>query len=138
MKRILAMAALTLLASVGCGGSDSTSPQETVSGTYSLQTVNGSPPPTTLFTSVEYKLEIMASTYTLKSDGKYANAATFRETINGTTTTGTDNNAGTWTVTGTTIVLVDADTPTDKISGTISGGKMTLTDQGMTAVWQKQ
>jgi hypothetical protein len=130
MRRFVALLAFAALAACG----DSTSP-DSVTGTYTLRTVNGSPLPYPVLQSSADTIEITSDMISLNDGGKFAELGTARSTQNGVVTTSTIADAGTYTVTGTAIILVSAQF--GSISGSVSGGTLTRTTQGLVAVFQK-
>lgn len=87
-RRAALSCALAMLVTVtGCGGDEAPNAPESITGTYTLRTVNGSPPPVTLgeYTdeSGSYKLEVLGGSITLEQGGSYRENHTFRETIDG-------------------------------------------------------
>ena len=132
MRRFVVLLAFAALAA--CGGDSSTSPA-TVPGTYTLRSINGSPLPAILVQIGTFKYEVTADVIILNDGGTYTESGSDRTTENGVVTTSTFTDAGTYTLTGTAITL---DSPqTGSISGAVSGGTMTLTLEGLAAVYSK-
>ena len=133
MRRI---AALLVLATVlGCGGDSSTSPADTtVSGTYTLRTVNGIPLPFTVLQSDSLKFEIIGDAFTLKDDKTWSEAGMTRTTDAGQVSTDAIADSGTYVLRGSTVTLISANGSTD---GTLSGGKLTLVNDAVVAIYQK-
>lgn len=132
---LLGLMAVTL-AMGGCGDDDDGTGPSGVAGTYTLRTVNDQALPYTLYEDESYKIEIMASELTINSGGTWRETATFRETELGTPATSTQTVTGTYTRTGNTIVLADADS--DTITGTIQGdGALVIAGNGLTARYTK-
>jgi hypothetical protein len=131
---VLAMALTTTLTAGGC--SDSTSPGNSLSGTYTLRSVNGQPLPAT-FASPGYSLEVLSGRIDLDAQGNYSGTTTYRETYTGQQPdTYTDTILGYWTLSGNQITLVDTQTG-DQYFGTVSGNDITLTDGSITEVFSK-
>jgi hypothetical protein len=135
MRRLIALAlALTVVA---CGSDDSTAPSNSsIAGTWSLQTINGSPLPFTL-APAPTKIEILSATAIINSNGTWTSSSQTRTTLGTqapTTTTETDN--GTYTISGSTIALRSSDGTVE--SGTISGNTFTQVESGFTFVFKKQ
>src|SRR5213595_3608321 len=78
-KLLLACAAV---ATLGCGGGDSTGPAASVEGTWNLQTVNGSALPFTaaFVSSPLYRFEILGDQVIVDADGTFTEYTTSRET----------------------------------------------------------
>jgi hypothetical protein len=133
MRRTLFIFALTALAA--CSGDSSTDPNASVAGTYTLRTVNGSPLPYIILQSGANKYEITDDAISLTDGGTWTEIGHDRTTTNGQVTTSSITDAGTYTRNGTAITL---NSPTNgPISGSVSGGTLTLTDLGVAAVYAK-
>jgi hypothetical protein len=132
MRRFVAL--LVFATAVACGG-DSTSPSATVSGTYTLQNVNGSQLPFTVFDVGTEKYEILTDAVILNEGGTWTESGTDRSTVSGQVTTSTITDAGTYTLNGTAITFVSAQSGTT--NGSVGSGTLTITDQGIVAVYQK-
>jgi len=135
MRRFLT---LTLaLAIVACGSDSSSAPSNaSVAGTWTLQTVNGSPLPFTLASSPA-KLELLSYVVTVTSNGTWTSAQSIRTTFNGQATTATTTDAGTYTLSG-NAVAIQSSSSTTVLAGTVSGNTLTLAQPGLTFVFQKQ
>jgi hypothetical protein len=131
---VLLIAAATLPA---CG--DSTGPGlglGTPTGTYTLRTVNGSQLPFTLEASSTATVVLVGDVLTLQDGGRLTESFTLRITQNSATTTETGTASGVWTVTGTAVTLTfDDEGPI--LSGTLSGGVMTIVDSGLSLVYRR-
>lgn len=133
MRRLVAL--LALAAAVACGGDSSTSPSATVSGSYSLRTVNGSPVPYTVIQIGADKYEIVSDVVTLNEGGTWSETGTDRTTQNGQVTNGTITDNGTYTLNGTAITLVSTQSGT--VNGAVGAGTLTVTAEGVVLVYQK-
>lgn len=122
--------AALVVALVACGGDKSTGPQS-VTGTYSLRTVNGGNPPAVVYQDAQAKLEVLDGTVTLAADNTWTGTLGARLTDFTTTPNqvlskpGLALSGGTYTVTGGSITLND---PQDQLtfSGTVSNGSMSV------------
>lgn len=133
MRRlVLALSAASLLA---CG--DSSGPISNPVGTWNLSTINGSALPFRLDDQPGYRLEILRDVFVADADGTFTGATTFRETINGTPSTYDEPNNGTWSQTGNTVTVTPSD-GTASSTATISGDKITLSEQGFVSVYRRQ
>lgn len=138
MRNVLIMPLIfvaMLLASCG----DSTGPGNTgaagVTGTYTLQTVNGSQLPYTVVQVGENKFEATAGRVTLNGDRTFSASITFRETENGITTTTTESDSGTYTQNGTALNFTYADGTTD--TAALNGNTLTIAAQGIALVFRR-
>lgn len=134
LARITA-AALIAVASACGGDSDGITEVASVSGTYSLQSVNGAPLPFVFFDDGEYKLEVTGASYTLTSTGTFSNTATYRETENGVISTSTETVMGSYSVSAGTVTFIDTDGET--VTGSLSGNTLQFSEDGLTAVFAK-
>lgn len=137
-KILISTIAATVIAIAGCGGGDSTAPTATVAGTYDLKTVNSAVLPFLAQNDASGKIEVLADTYNLTENGTYTNPTQVRITFPGSPPSVevlTSN--GTWTSSGNSITLTSSDDPTDKVSGAIASGTMTLTAPGFVLVYQR-
>jgi hypothetical protein len=137
---VLAMVLATTLTVAGC--SDSTGPQEALSGTYTLRSVNGSSSSPWLITSnASYTDEVLSSTISLDAQGNYSGTTIWRTTNAGAPPfTTKDEITGYWTLSGSTITLTDTTNPQYPVyyNGTISGSTITIIDPAVaTEVYSK-
>ena len=136
MRRFTVLLALAAVAS--CGGDSSTSPSVSVSGIYSLQTVNGAALPYTQPQDVYDKFEFLSDVRILSDSGTFTETYTNRQTQNGVATTFSRTVTGTYTVVGGGITFFH---PEGNESGSVGAGKLTLrspADGIVAAVYQKE
>jgi hypothetical protein len=134
MRRlVLALSAASLLA---CGDSSGPGVSSAI-GTWNLVSVNGSPLPyTVVLIQPTYRLEVLSDVFVATANGTFTETFTTRETENGTVTTTTETDNGTWSQTGNTVTIVYSDATTS--TATISGNTITLSEQGLVLVYQRQ
>jgi hypothetical protein len=82
MRRPMAVLLLALVLPLAAC-SDGTSPEESINGVYTLQTVNGINLPWVAFEASAGKVEVVSGSVTLRSDGSFTDLTTFRITENG-------------------------------------------------------
>jgi len=135
MRRIVP---LVLCLALACGGDSTTSEPTTASlaGTWSLQTINGIPLPFVIAQTATTKAEVLSDIVTATAAGTYTEVTQTRTTVNGQATTTTDNDAGTYTISGNTVVIRSSDGST--ANGTISGSTFTITTSGVAFQFKKQ
>jgi len=124
MRRTLATAALALLtlAAGACGGDDdSTGPNGSIAGTYTLRTVNGSPPPITLLEFQDYKVEVTAASVVMNANNTFSATSTFRETDAGEVTTSNSVCTGTYAVSGSTVTFTEPESTNEDCGGSYTG-----------------
>lgn len=93
------LAMLLLVAAVACGGG-STEPTTTVSGTFTLRTINGLPLPQSIYSSPDASLSISSGTLTLGSDRTYTLVEHEHVVVSGSATDDDYTESGTFTVSG--------------------------------------
>lgn len=135
MRRYLWCAVAIVVAGAGCG--DSTGPGS-VSGTYTLRTIDGFDLPLALpidlacevllspaVCNESVRIEVRSGTVVLSSDSTY-NIQTLirRHVASGANTDVTSNLRGVWSLQGSQIALVD--TLDTQRSGTLAGGTLTI------------
>jgi hypothetical protein len=98
------LALLLLAAAVACGGS-STEPTTTVSGTFTLRTINGSPLPQSIYSDPDASLSINSGTLTLGSDRTYTLVEEEHVVVSGSATDDVYSESGTFTVSGNNLEL---------------------------------
>ena len=125
MRRLIpALLAGLVLSATACGGGDSSGPAS-IAGTYTLQTVNNAPLPFTTSEDATYKAEILSWVVTLNEDKSYSFVARGQSTDNGQTTVNTITSTGTYTVSGSTVDMLD---PVDNsnLTATVAGNTLTM------------
>lgn len=141
MRRPLATVALTVavVAAIACGGSGgpTTPTPASVAGTWNLQSVNGQGLPYILVQSGANKVEWTADQLLVGAGGTFTQTSTFRVTTNGQVATQTAGDAGTYTLTGTNVTFVFASDGSSG-AGTLSGKTLTVSETGLSLVYEKQ
>ena len=125
MRRLTAGLFAVALSLAACSSSDATSPTTSVTGTYTLKSVNG----TTLPYVFTPSLTLTSDLLTMDANGNYTDAATYS---NGTTST----EQGTYSYNNGAITFNDI---TDGVvyQGSLSGSVLTEISSGYTEVFQK-
>ena len=130
MRRLrpLGFAAFTL-ALVSCGSSDPTAPGVSLTGTYTLQTVNGS----TLPYTTQNGALLVGDQLTINGDGSYFDVAQYAAPNGGTVS---QTESGTYANNNGAIVFYDQ---TDNITyqGSLSGSVLTEVVAGLTEAYRK-
>jgi len=135
MRRFAAL--LALAAVVSCGGETPTSPSVSLSGTYTLQTVNGMSLPYTYPQDTYDKFEFLSDVRVLSDSGTFTETYTNRQTENGQATTFTRTSTGTYTAVGGGITFFH---PEGAEFGSVGVGTLTIrsVSAGVVALYQKQ
>jgi len=127
--------ALAIVVAAGaCGSNDSTSPTLDASGSWNLQTINGSALPVIIGSGTQ-AVTVLASTLTISANGNYNEVVTLRPV--GTTTNTTFTEIGTWSFTNGVVTFNDQ---TDAVTytGSVSGNTLTENTAGFVSVYARQ
>jgi hypothetical protein len=116
------------LTATACGGGDSTAPAS-IAGTYTLQTVNNAALPFTTSEDETYKAEILSWVVTLNANNTFSHVFQGRSTDNGTVSVNTITGSGTYTISGSTVDMIDA-SDNSHLQATVSGSTMTIVIDG--------
>lgn len=130
MRRLAVSALFASVLAVSACGDGPTGISGSAEGTWFLQTINGTPPPFTIVSITDYRVEVMGGVLDLHADGTYTNTYTYRETENGVATTIEETDFGTYFRSGSTITLEDDEGFTAQ--ATISGDQLTINEGGFT------
>jgi hypothetical protein len=109
---------------IGTGGGGNTS----AVGTYALQTVNSAPPPTVLVWPGVDRFELLDDRMVL-ADSSWTEIGHARETVNGVVNISTLVDAGTYTVSGSTITfrITSPGSNVTSFQGTLNGNSLVFT-----------
>jgi hypothetical protein len=136
MRRLLSLA--LVFAAIACGSDDSTAPtQASVAGTWTLQTVNGSPLPFTLASSPA-KIELLSYVVNVSSNGTWTSSEQLRTTIGTSATTNTTTDGGTYTLSGNAVAITSNTAGSTPQAGTITGNTLALSQSGFIFIFTKQ
>ena len=127
---------LLALGTAGCSSDDSTGPDISVDGTWTLQTVNGSNLPYVVAQAGNDKVEVTADVLTVAS-GAFTELTTIRVTSGGAVTTQSIPDAGTYSINGTAVTFTfqsDGSTGT----GTLNENSLIVVTQGLSLLYRKQ
>jgi hypothetical protein len=124
MRRFL-LAGLAMLL-VACGGDKATGP-ETLSGTYTLRTVDGKTVPAVVFEDSQERDEVLSGSITLSSDKSWSGIRAVRATdlTSSQVFPQTFPIGGTYAVSGGSITLTDTANQL-LLSGSVGGGTLTI------------
>jgi hypothetical protein len=135
MRKSFAVTALLFFAA--CGGSygSSTVPSTSVAGTYTLRTVNGLALPYIVSQTGPSKVEVVDDAFTLNDSGTWTESGHRRNTVSGQVTTTATADAGSFTISGTTITM--SSLTTGALYGSVASGTLSLTEQGALFVYMR-
>lgn len=126
---------LVVALSLACSD-DGVTGSSTVTGTYTLRTINGSPLPYTVPGSGAVKTEILSDAITLFQGGTFGRVRDSRVTDNGQVLFRSETETGSYTLLGTSITLNSIVTGKPTLA-TINGNIMTIVEPGATSVFSK-
>ena len=125
MRKLIGSILLAMV--VACGGDKATGPNASITGNYTLRTVNGNTVPAVVFQNTTEKEELTAGNINLNADRTWSGALSLRSTnlTNGATATLSLPANGTYTNNNGSITLTDASDNT-QLTGTVGGGTLTI------------
>lgn len=125
MRWVLGSALLAML--VACGGDKATGPNTSVTGNYTLRTVNGINVPAVVFQNATEKDELTAGNINLNADKTWSGSLSARATnlTTGAMATVSVPANGTYTTNNGSITLTDA-SDNSQLTGTVGGGTLTI------------
>ncbi len=126
---------LAMLVSVGCFDDYSTG-VGTVTGTYTLRTINGSALPYTINVNATTQKEVIDDMITLFSGGSYSRTQHANIKVNGQTTSQTNTESGAYALVGTSVTLNPSPSGQSTVT-TIDGRTMTIVESGITWTFMK-
>jgi len=118
---------------IGCVGGGIVG-SSTVTGVYTLRSINGSPLPYAISTTSTGKTEVIDDAITLYEGFTFAESIQTRITVNGQATDQTNDTSGAYTLLGNSITLVING---QQRAGTIDANAMTFVNAGLTSVFKK-
>lgn len=131
MRKVLLASALVILAACDSGVTGIT----TVTGNWSLRTVNGSALPFTVSGSGANKTEIIDDVYTLFEGFTFSETIHRRVTTNGQESTVTVTETGSYSLFATSVTITHNNGAVRR--GLIEGNTMTIVEAGMTSAYRK-
>ena len=134
MRKLIGSILLAMV--VACGGDKATGPNASITGNYTLRTVNGNAVPAVVFQNTTEKDELTAGNINLNADRTWSGALSLRSTnlTNGATATLSVPANGTYTNNNGSITLTDA-RDNSQLTGTVGGGTLTIVgDTGLGAL----
>jgi hypothetical protein len=132
---VLALIAMVTLSS--CAEKGPTLAEISLTGVYTVRTVNGNNLPVVLTGSGTTTIELVSSTLTLNANGSYTDMGTLRHTSAGVVTMGPNNDAGTYTFANGTIRFASTVNAGSILNGTPGTNTITIVSQGMTIVYRR-
>jgi len=125
MRKLICFALLAGL--IACGGDSATGPNASITGNYTLRTVNGNSVPAVVFQDAQVKEEVTAGNINLNADKTWSGSLSARATnlTNGATATVSVPANGTYTTNNGSITLTDA-SDNSQLVGTVGGGTLTI------------
>jgi len=134
MKKLIAMLALATL--VACGDNSTNPNTDSISGTYTLQTINGSQIPYTV-SNGSTSTTLTSDVLTVADNGSWSEIITYRQTVNGTTSNGTESDSGTWSRSGTSVNFYSNVYQSTSYAGSYSNNTLSMSDGSLNYVWTR-
>ena len=134
MRKLIGSILLAMV--VACGGDKATGPNASITGNYTLRTVNGNTVPAVVFQNTTEKEELTAGNINLNADRTWSGSLSLRSTnlTNGATATLSLPANGTYTNNNGSLTLTDA-SDNSQLTGTVGGGTLTIVgDTGLGAL----
>ena len=125
MRKLIGSILLAMV--VACGGDKATGPNASITGNYTLRTVNGNAVPAVVFQNTTEKDELTAGNINLNADRTWSGSLSLRSTnlTNGATATLSLPANGTYTNNNGSLTLTDA-SDNSQLTGTVGGGTLTI------------
>ena len=125
MRKLIGSILLAMV--VACGGDKATGPNASITGNYTLRTVNGNAVPAVVFQNTTEKEELTAGNVNLNADRTWSGSLSLRSTnlTNGATATLSLPANGTYTNNNGSLTLTDA-SDNSQLTGTVGGGTLTI------------
>ena len=134
MRKLIGSILLAMV--VACGGDKATGPNASITGNYTIRTVNGNTVPAVVFQNTTEKEELTAGNINLNADRTWSGSLSLRSTnlTNGATATLSLPANGTYTNNNGSLTLTDA-SDNSQLTGTVGGGTLTIVgDTGLGAL----
>ena len=136
MKRILMLAFAAALTIGASACQDTTSPGAVLSGTYTLQSINNSPPPVTLYQDVTGGTQVLSGQIEINRDGTFTDVVTYRDFSPNGLAGAPYNDViyGTWALSGNTLQFYDSNDPSNRYYATVNGSQLIFLNSTTTGV----
>jgi hypothetical protein len=137
MRKSVLLGIVVALAACGRDEPGPTAPTPAiVSGSYTLETVDGQALPFLVLDLGAYKAKLASATLNLKADKTYSFAFGIRIEDSGNVRTTSDDDAGTWSISNRGVTLVSNEGSFTR-TGTVSGNTLTLESSTRVFVMRK-
>ena len=100
MKRLLVLALFLVMGVAATSCTDSTNPSDSLAGTYSLRSVNGSSLPVTICPQSSPCYQVLSAEISLDTYGNYQSISRYSD--------GNESATGTWSLSGNQLTLIDS------------------------------
>ena len=126
LRRAALLACIPLAFTLGCGDNGTNPTNSDIAGTYTLQSIGGTALPYTFQPDATTTITLTSDVLTVGSDGTWSEAEDFTQTSNGQTTTGSVNDGGTFTLSGSSVTFVSQTIGGTAYTGTYTSNTLTL------------
>ena len=128
-----ALVAALLLVGAACGNTGTEPEKDSITGSYTLRTINGQNLPYTTLSVGVNRAEVLSSSLSLNTDGTFREERSVRRTHSGVSITEAEMKFGTYTSTSSGVTF--RTTTGAQVSGTRGGGSITFVEEGFTFVY---
>lgn len=135
--RIPAILAIVVGGALIACGDDATSPETTLTGTYTLVSVENETLPYVILEVGDFKSELLSGSATFNANGTFTATLTIRETENGTSTTMAEGASGTYVRSGNSVTLTVPNDEDSPYQATLSSNTLTFDFDGLTFRFQR-
>lgn len=132
MKRILMLAFAAALSVSANACQDTTSPSASLSGTYTLRSINNYPPPVVYSQTGTTTTEVLGGQIQINQDGTFTDVLMLQDTQYGGVAGAPYNDTiyGTWALSGNTVEFYDSSNPNNTYYATVSGNQLSVSAPG--------
>ena len=128
-----ALVAAVFLVGAAGGGDSANGPDEDITGSYTLRTINGKNLPYTTLAAGANTAEVLSSSLSLNTDGTFREERSVRRTHLGVSITEPEMKFGTYTSTGSGVTF--SATAGTQVSGKRGSGSITFVEEGFAFVY---
>jgi len=137
MLRRLVLPLVLLSVAIACGSDSSGPVAVSVVGLFQLKTVNGTPLPATISSSLNSHTDLTADQLSVNADGTWSETSSFRIVSGATTTTTQGASIGVYQAANGQISFTETTPTPGTFSASVNGNTLTAIVTGVTLVYQR-